>query len=237
MCTRSYRPDYPAELFAIPGNTDAPKRSSTRSRHRQRSSGTSAWRNISRWWWQPMAACLNCRMPSSIRTSHISATSRSSRRCAMAQWICGCRSSGALVRSRAFLSRSEARAEEQRRASVVDLRTGECRAADRRDREAFLQRRGRQLLAAGAALGRDARIAICRFHCRKSARRLSSSIAVGPGQSDRLLDTWSAVQRYKRATGEDPLPALRAEIAPCWGSPVAVKTVTWPLHLRVGRAN
>lgn len=50
------------------------------------------------------------------------------------------------------------------------------------------------------------------------------------------LGTWSSVQRYKRDKGQDPLPALRAELAPCWGSPVATKTVTWPLYLRVGRA-
>jgi SAM-dependent methyltransferase len=49
------------------------------------------------------------------------------------------------------------------------------------------------------------------------------------------ISTWSAVQRYKRATGEDPLPALRAEIAPCWPTPMETKQVTWPLHLRVGR--
>ena len=51
------------------------------------------------------------------------------------------------------------------------------------------------------------------------------------------IGTWSAVQRYQRATGEDPLSALRAEIAPFWPSPVEAKAVTWPLHLRVGRAN
>lgn len=51
------------------------------------------------------------------------------------------------------------------------------------------------------------------------------------------IGTWSAVQRYQRATGEDPLPALRAEIAPFWPAPVEAKAVTWPLHLRVGRAN
>lgn len=50
------------------------------------------------------------------------------------------------------------------------------------------------------------------------------------------IGTWSAVQRYKRATGEDPLPALRAEIAPSWPTPMEAKRVTWPLHLRVGRA-
>ena len=49
------------------------------------------------------------------------------------------------------------------------------------------------------------------------------------------LGTWSAVQRYTRATGQDPLPALRAEIAPYWPAPGATKQVTWPLHLRVGR--
>jgi SAM-dependent methyltransferase len=51
------------------------------------------------------------------------------------------------------------------------------------------------------------------------------------------ISTWSAVQRYQRATGEDPLPALRAEIAPNWPSPMAAKRVTWPVHLRVGRAS
>ena len=51
------------------------------------------------------------------------------------------------------------------------------------------------------------------------------------------IGTWSAVQRYKRTTGEDPLPALRAEIAPCWLTPMATKRVTWPLHLRVGRTH
>ncbi|HEY0685492.1 MAG TPA: class I SAM-dependent methyltransferase [Steroidobacter sp.] len=51
------------------------------------------------------------------------------------------------------------------------------------------------------------------------------------------IGTWSAVQRFKRATGQDPLPALRAEIAPCWGSPVEARAVTWPLYLRVGRAH
>jgi len=50
------------------------------------------------------------------------------------------------------------------------------------------------------------------------------------------IGTWSAVQRYKRATSEDPLPALRAEIAPLWPAPMEAKRVTWPVHLRVGRA-
>lgn len=51
------------------------------------------------------------------------------------------------------------------------------------------------------------------------------------------IGTWSAVQRYKRATNQDPLPSLRAEMAPYWGSPVQTKQVVWPLYLRVGRAH
>lgn len=49
------------------------------------------------------------------------------------------------------------------------------------------------------------------------------------------IGTWSAVQRYRGDKGQDPLLALRAEMAPCWGSPVESRTITWPLHLRVGR--
>jgi len=47
------------------------------------------------------------------------------------------------------------------------------------------------------------------------------------------VGTWSATQRYTNVSGADPLPALRAEIAPLWDS--GSRTVVWPLHLRVGR--
>jgi SAM-dependent methyltransferase len=47
------------------------------------------------------------------------------------------------------------------------------------------------------------------------------------------VGTWSATQRYTKVSGADPLPALRAEIAPLWDS--GSRTVVWPLHLRVGR--
>lgn len=47
------------------------------------------------------------------------------------------------------------------------------------------------------------------------------------------VGTWSAVQRYTKVSGADPLPVLRAEIAPLWGS--GQRTVVWPLHLRIGR--
>lgn len=51
------------------------------------------------------------------------------------------------------------------------------------------------------------------------------------------LGTWSAVQRYARARGEDPLPQLLPELRAAWGDPRTVRTVRWPLALRVGRVS
>ncbi len=48
------------------------------------------------------------------------------------------------------------------------------------------------------------------------------------------LDTWSAVNRYRRDTGADPLPAVRRELAPLWGDEQRV--VRFPLTVLVGRA-
>lgn len=47
------------------------------------------------------------------------------------------------------------------------------------------------------------------------------------------VGTWSATQRYTKVSGTDPLPVLRAEIAPLWSS--GSRPVVWPLHLRIGR--
>ncbi|MGK2284508.1 class I SAM-dependent methyltransferase [Pedomonas sp. V897] len=55
---------------------------------------------------------------------------------------------------------------------------------------------------------------------------------------DRLLaylGTWSAVQRMKAETGEDPLPALREALRPAWGAPETVRTIRWPLIMLAGR--
>lgn len=49
------------------------------------------------------------------------------------------------------------------------------------------------------------------------------------------LSTWSAVKRYRAERGEDPLPALMAELQPLWGDPDAALHLQWPLFLRVGR--
>jgi SAM-dependent methyltransferase len=49
------------------------------------------------------------------------------------------------------------------------------------------------------------------------------------------LGTWSATARYREVVGSDPLPALRARLLPLWGRPETVRTVRWPLPVRIGR--
>lgn len=51
------------------------------------------------------------------------------------------------------------------------------------------------------------------------------------------LASWSAVQRFQEATGQDPLDLVRAELASAWGDPAATRPIEWPLELRVGRAS
>jgi hypothetical protein len=43
------------------------------------------------------------------------------------------------------------------------------------------------------------------------------------------------VKRYQSTQGQDPLPALRAELDPLWGDAGTAKPLQWPLFLRVGR--
>jgi SAM-dependent methyltransferase len=47
--------------------------------------------------------------------------------------------------------------------------------------------------------------------------------------------SWSATGRYVAERGDDPVPALAAELAPLWGSPSDRRGVSWPLALRAGR--
>jgi len=49
-----------------------------------------------------------------------------------------------------------------------------------------------------------------------------------------FLDTWSAVTRYRKALGTDPVAGLIDELAGMWGRPDVTRRVTWPLELRVG---
>lgn len=46
--------------------------------------------------------------------------------------------------------------------------------------------------------------------------------------------TWSAVQRYREATGTDPVVAVRQELQEVWGSPGQKREVRWPLYVRAG---
>lgn len=49
------------------------------------------------------------------------------------------------------------------------------------------------------------------------------------------LETWSAMRRYMAVEGRNPLETLRPELAKAWGDTECVKTVRWPLILRVCR--
>jgi ubiquinone/menaquinone biosynthesis C-methylase UbiE len=55
---------------------------------------------------------------------------------------------------------------------------------------------------------------------------------------ERLLgyfSTWSAVNRCRKDTGQDPVIALGERLAEVWGDPSRPRPVRWPLHLRAGR--
>lgn len=47
------------------------------------------------------------------------------------------------------------------------------------------------------------------------------------------LRTWSAVARYLKTRGDDPVVALRDELAPLWGNADHPRRIRWPLSVRV----
>ncbi len=47
------------------------------------------------------------------------------------------------------------------------------------------------------------------------------------------LRTWSAVQKFIHNNGRDPVDALNGKLVKLWDAGV-IKTVSWPLHIRVG---
>lgn len=49
------------------------------------------------------------------------------------------------------------------------------------------------------------------------------------------LRSWSATARYVEKHGEDPVVALAEQFVPAWGDVHRIRTVSWPLSLRVGR--
>ncbi len=50
------------------------------------------------------------------------------------------------------------------------------------------------------------------------------------------LRSWSACERYLRATGKDALAPILAELSSAWGDPQTMRAVCWPLTVHVGRA-
>ncbi|MEO6098668.1 MAG: class I SAM-dependent methyltransferase [Fibrobacteria bacterium] len=49
------------------------------------------------------------------------------------------------------------------------------------------------------------------------------------------LGTWSAVQYYRKAKGEDPIALIRPEMERAWGGPAETRRIAWPLTLKAGR--
>jgi SAM-dependent methyltransferase len=49
--------------------------------------------------------------------------------------------------------------------------------------------------------------------------------------------TWSSVQRYTNANGDDPVDLVRKDLESAWGDPSIVREVVWPLNVRVGLVN
>jgi SAM-dependent methyltransferase len=51
------------------------------------------------------------------------------------------------------------------------------------------------------------------------------------------LGTWSSTQRFMAATGADRLEQIIDELRRAWGNPQQVRSVIWPLTLRIGVIN
>ncbi|MEO2088526.1 MAG: hypothetical protein ABGY75_03390 [Gemmataceae bacterium] len=51
------------------------------------------------------------------------------------------------------------------------------------------------------------------------------------------MNTWSATKRFVMERGFNPVERLAPEFAAAWGDPDTVRTVRWPLFLRLGRVS
>jgi SAM-dependent methyltransferase len=49
------------------------------------------------------------------------------------------------------------------------------------------------------------------------------------------LRTWSSTQRFIAAKASDPLEVITADLRKNWGKPEQIRSVTWPLIVRIGR--
>jgi SAM-dependent methyltransferase len=50
-----------------------------------------------------------------------------------------------------------------------------------------------------------------------------------------FLRSWSAVDRYRRETGDDPVTPLGERLRAHWGDANEVREISWPVSFRVGR--
>ena len=50
-----------------------------------------------------------------------------------------------------------------------------------------------------------------------------------------MLESWSAVARYRKERGEDPIPEVARALEARWGERTREREITWPLSLRAGR--
>jgi SAM-dependent methyltransferase len=48
------------------------------------------------------------------------------------------------------------------------------------------------------------------------------------------IRTWSAVNRFVEARGEETVLAFEGALAETWGDPLKRRPVTWPVHVRIG---
>ncbi len=61
-----------------------------------------------------------------------------------------------------------------------------------------------------------------------------------PWTLDQLLGyvgTWSGLEKYRKRTGNDPMPAFRTEMEHFWGDPDQPRLMIWPLTTMVGRCH
>ena len=47
------------------------------------------------------------------------------------------------------------------------------------------------------------------------------------------LETWSAVKKYQRESGVNPVAIIYEELVSLWGDPQSEKPVVWPLSVRI----
>jgi ubiquinone/menaquinone biosynthesis C-methylase UbiE len=49
------------------------------------------------------------------------------------------------------------------------------------------------------------------------------------------VESWSALQKYRKQTGRDPLAGMRPRFESAWGAAGSRRSVVWPLSVRAGR--